>query len=244
LTLYLKHKLSLLLMAIVSVTFINLAINVRASTTDAPTVTLNEPLQTDPNTRNYLPTGTEALYTKIPNQKDAKISVKATDLKSVATTADQGQTYFRGYRVAQTSDGKFYLKVVSFNKAYRGWIYVGNNNPSSDTTSVTNGLTSVQTFKEETPSDTVAKTTFYFTTPKASTLTYTAPDWTQYKVGRNLNATTAYVNDALKVTQIGTKQNNRDNNATYYYVEDSANPQVNGWIKSSEVSAVKQTFNY
>lgn len=208
------------------------------------TVISNEPLQTATNTRNYLPTGTQPLYNKIPGQQGAKISVKAANLKALATATDQGQTYFRGYRVAQTSDGKFYMKVVSFDKTYRGWIYIGTTNPTTDSSHVTEGVNPVQTFKTQAPSAVITDTTFYFTTPKASTLTYTAPDWTQYKVGRNLNATTAYVNDALKVTQMGTKQNNRDGNATYYYVTDTAHPQVNGWVKASAVTTVKPNFNY
>lgn len=238
--LHLSHYFSALTITISLVTVTAFSKSADAATT----VSTDEPLQTDANTRNYLPTGANALYSKVPGQSGAKVLAKATDLKTLATTADQGQTYFRGYRVAQTNDGNFYLKVVSFNKTYRGWIYVGTANPADDSTQVSNGLKSVQTFKEGTLDPNVANTTYYFSTPKSSTLTVTQPDWTQYKVGRNLSATTSYVNDSLNVTKVGTKQNNRDNNATYYYVQDVANPQVNGWIKASELTTVKQTYNY
>lgn len=200
------------------------------------TVTSNQPLTTDGNTRNYLTTGSAPLYSKVPVYKSAKVVTKAPALKTLAATADDGQTYFRGYRAAQTSNGDWYLKVVSFDKTYRGWILVGTNDPTTDSTKVSGGLEAAVTFKEQALPTYLAKTTVYFTTPKASTMTYTAPDYTQYKVGRNLNSTTEFYKDPLTVTKIGTKQNHRDANAIYYYVTDAAHPQVNGWVKQSDVA--------
>lgn len=200
------------------------------------TVTTNLPLTTSGNTRNYLPTGTDDLYSKLPISKTTKVQTKAAVLKNLKNASDSGQTYFRGYRAAKLSNGKWYLKVVSFDKTYRGWIYTGTTDPTNDPTQVSGGLQAVQTFKEQTVPDYVATTTFYFTTPKASTLTYVAPDYTDYKVGRNLNATTDFYQDPLTVTKVGSKQNGRSANLTYYYVNDAAHPQVNGWVRISDVS--------
>ncbi|MFD1124967.1 surface layer protein SlpC [Lentilactobacillus raoultii] len=237
-------KLGLITLLVVVVTLTSNGLTTLADQVNQSTVISNSALATPANTRNYLPTGNEPLYNQLPSQAGAKVITKAAALKALATTADQGQTYFRGYRVAKTSDGKFYLKIVSFDKSYRGWIYVGTQDPSINSTNVSDGVKAVQTFKETAPSTVLAQTPLYFTKPKASTLTYVAPDWTDYKVGRNLQATTDYVNDALKVVKVGIKQNNRDSNATYYEVEDAAHPQVNGWVKAAEVTTVKSNFDY
>ncbi|MEY2348740.1 surface layer protein SlpC [Lentilactobacillus buchneri] len=200
------------------------------------TVTSNQALVADGNSRNYLTTGTAPLYSKVPVYKSAKVVTKAAVLKTLGTTADAGQTYFRGYRAAQTSNGDWYLKVVSFDKTYRGWIFAGTTDPTINPSDVSGGLKATTTFQESTVPTYFANTTMYFTTPKASTLTYVAPDYTQYKVGRNLSATADFYKDPLTVTKVGTKQNNRDGNATYYYVTYAAHPQVNGWVKQSDVT--------
>nr|WP_225367481.1 surface layer protein SlpC [Lentilactobacillus parakefiri] len=200
------------------------------------TVTSNQVLTTDGNSRNYLTTGTAPLYSKVPVYKSSKVVTKATVLKTLSTTADAGQTYFRSYRAAETSNGDWYVKVVSFDKTYRGWIFAGTSDPTANPSEVSGGLKPTATFEESTVPSYFSNTTMYFTTPKASTLTYVAPDYTQYKVGRNLSATADFYKDPLTVTKVGTKQNNRDGNATYYYVIDAAHPQVNGWVKQSDVT--------
>lgn len=147
------------------------------------TVTSNQALVADGNSRNYLTTGAAPLYSKVPVYKSTKVVTKAAVLKTLGTTADAGQTYFRGYRAAQTSNGDWYLKVVSFDKTYRGWIFAGTTDPTTNPSDVSGGLKATTTFQESTVPTYFANTTMYFTTPKASTLTYVAPDYTQYKVG-------------------------------------------------------------
>lgn len=201
------------------------------------TVTSNQALTTDGNSRNYLTTGSAPLYSKVPVYKSSKVVTKAAVLKTLSTTADAGQTYFRGYRAAETSNGDWYVKVVSFDKTYRGWIFAGTSDPTTNPSEVVSGgLKPTATFQESTVPSYFSNTTMYFTTPKASTSTYVAPDYTQYKVGRNLSATADFYKDPLTVTKVGTKQNNRGGNATYYYVTDAAHPQVNGWVKQSDVT--------
>lgn len=229
-------KISLLIAVLVSIGVTVGAHSANAASKDSPTVVTNETLTTDGTSRNFLPTGTEPLYSKVPVSKSAKVLTKADALKTLAATSDSGQTYFRGYRAAQTSQGKWYLKVVSFDKTHRGWVYVGTTDPTSDPTIAGGGLKFVHTFVEGTLDPVVQSTTFYFTTPKTPTLTYTAPDYTQYKVGRNMTSTLDYYKDPLKVTAVGSKQNGRGANAKYYYVTDTSHPQVNGWVAQTEVS--------
>ncbi len=184
--------------------------------------------------RNYLPSGSAALYTKAGTLKGARKVASAATLRRLASLSDKGQSYFRAYRIARTNRGSYYLKVTSFDKTYRGWIYAGKSNPSGKTS--VGGMKKVSTFNRGSVSTDIANATYYFGT--TSSTTYKEPDWTQYKVGRNMASVSGeYAKDALRVTGVGTKTNGRDNNATYYYVEDSSHPTINGWIKASYLTS-------
>jgi hypothetical protein len=193
----------------------------------------NRAYTTNYTERNYLPTGSTALYTKAGTLKGARKVASASTLNSLANKSDKGQSYFRAYRIAKTNRGSYYLKVASFDKTYRGWIYAGKSNPSGKTT--VGGMKKVSTFNQGNLTTDISNTTYYF---GASSTTYKQPDWTQYKIGRNMDSLSGdYTKDALRVTGVGTKTNGRDNNATYYFVEDSAHPTVNGWIKASDLKS-------
>lgn len=193
----------------------------------------NRAYTTNYTERNYLPTGSTALYTKAGTLKGARKVASASTLNALANKSDKGQSYFRAYRIAKTNRGSYYLKVASFDKTYRGWIYAGKSNPSGKTT--VGGMKKVSTFNQGNLTTDISNTTYYF---GASSTTYKQPDWTQYKIGRNMDSLSGdYTKDALRVTGVGTKTNGRDNNATYYFVEDSAHPTVNGWIKASDLKS-------
>ncbi|AQW20723.1 hypothetical protein PL11_001725 [Lentilactobacillus curieae] len=201
-------------------------------------VTSNKSLSNNYNDRNYLSNGRNALYNKAGVLKGAKVVAGKTTLSGLKSKSDAGQSYFRGYRVAKLSNGSYYMKVVSFDKQYRGWIYAGKSNPASNTRNVKGGLTYTSTFKQSSVPSDIAGTTYNF---KSDPLTYVQPDWTQYRKGRNKNSTSASKKDALKVTGMGTKTNGRDSNATYYYVEDATTPSANGWVKASNLVKAGQT---
>ncbi|MCT3392675.1 hypothetical protein GQR93_04635 [Lentilactobacillus hilgardii] len=180
-----------------------------------------------------MPSGSTALYTKAGTLKGARKVASASTLNALANKSDKGQSYFRAYRIAKTNRGSYYLKVASFDKTYRGWIYAGKSNPSGKTS--VGGMKKVSTFNQGNLTTDISNTTYYF---GASSTTYKQPDWTQYKIGRNMDSLSGdYTKDALRVTGVGTKTNGRDNNATYYFVEDSAHPTVNGWIKASDLKS-------
>ncbi|GAY72011.1 hypothetical protein [Lentilactobacillus kosonis] len=201
-------------------------------------VTSNRALSNNVNSRNYLANGSNALYNKAGVLEGARVVAGKSTLAGLRTKGDAGQSYFRGYRVARLSNGSYYMKVVSFDKSYRGWIYVGKSNAAANTQSVSGGLTYTETFKRSSVDSDIASATYNF---KSTPLTYTQPDWTQYKVGRNTKSTSASTTDSLKVTAVGTKTNGRDNNATYYYVEDANTPAANGWIKAADVVKAGQS---
>ncbi len=216
-----------------AVVFLSAELPLSAATISVP---VTHSLNTSPNSRNFLPTGKFALYSKIPGTKGAKITASKQSLASLKVAQDQGQTYFYGQRAAQF-DNRWYLQVTTFDHQHRGWIYVGTTNPVPDPTQVTGGLKYVQTFKTVDLPPQLATETVYFSTPTASTLTETAPDWTQYHVGRNRYATSDHYLDPLTITQIGYKQNGRDHNAKYDKVVDQRNPAVSGWVKASSIQS-------
>lgn len=197
----------------------------------------NKAYTTNYTERNYLPSGSAALYSKAGTLKGARKVASTTTLKSLAQQSDKGQSYFRAYRIAKTNRGSYYLKVVSFDKTYRGWIYAGKSNPSGKTS--VGGMKKVSTFNQGNLTTDISNATYYF---GSSSTTYKQPDWTEYKIGRNMASLSGdYTKDPLRVTGVGTKTNGRDNNATYYFVEDSAHPTVNGWIKASDLKAGSST---
>ncbi|KRK47960.1 hypothetical protein [Secundilactobacillus kimchicus] len=187
------------------------------------------------NIRNYTATGSNALYTKAAGLKSARQVVSGSTLANY--NAKQGQGYLRAYRLAKLSNGNYYMKVVTFDKTYRGWIYVGKTNPSADFTKVSGGLTNTATTKESALTDTEKTQAYQFktvgTTNDGTQLTYKAPMWTQYKLGRQVTDSTAYKADKLTVTKAVTRTREGDR---WVYVEDANHPEVSGWILDSALT--------
>jgi len=193
-------------------------------------------------TRNYAPTGSNALYTKAGALKGAR-QVASTATMSSLSNSTKGNDYFRGYRVAKLSNGSYYMKVVSFDKTYRGWIYVGKTDPRSNYKNVAGGLKAVDTTTDTAlTADQTAKT-YKLANPGTAfeSQTFKAPAYTQYKVGRNTTDTSAYADDTFTLSKATKRTREGD---TWVYVNDAKNPSVNGWVMESslkEASATPET---
>ncbi len=190
---------------------------------------------TTATSRNYVPTGTNALYTKAGVLKSARQVASTATLSSLASSK-KGNDYFRGYRVAKLSNGSYYMKVVSFDKAYRGWIYVGKTDPRSNYQSVAGGLkyTDTTTDVTSTLTDAQKKATYSLTNPGTTfeQQTFKEPPYTQYKIGRNTTDTTNYKNDTFTVTKAVKRNREGD---VWYYVNDAKNPSINGYVLSTSL---------
>lgn len=196
-------------------------------------VTSSKPLTTDATTRNVTFTGTNALYTKPGTVKGAKVVATTTTVKRLAASKN-GQDNVRAYRVATTNRGSVYYKVVTFDGAYRGWIYGGKSDAKFD-----GGINTFATTNDAKVPSTLSTSSYYTlasTDAKVNdgtTTTYVAPAWSQYKVGRTMKDASAYKTNLLQVSKAATTRDG----ATWVYVTDVTNGKLNGWVKASALKA-------
>ncbi len=185
------------------------------------------------STRNYAPTGSNALYNKAGVLKSAKQVASTSTLSSLANSK-KGNDYFRGYRVAKLSNGSYYMKVVSFDKAYRGWIYVGKTDPRANYKNVAGGLKAVDTTTDTALTADQQTKTYKLANPGTAfeSQTFKAPAYTQYKIGRNTTDTSAYANDTFTLSKATKRTREGD---TWVYVNDAKNPSVNGWVMETSL---------
>ena len=187
------------------------------------------------NNRNVTFTGTNALYNK-PGTVAGKKEVVAstTTLKKLAASQDSKEN-FRAYGYTTTNRGSVYYKVVSYDGQYRGYIYGGKT-----LNTFGGGVSKYNTSTETEPTSAEKSTTYVFakpgTTNDGNSVTYVAPAYTQYKIGRKVMDTTNYKSDKLTVSKAATRTREGDR---WLYVNDAANPDVSGWIKATGLKAYK-----
>ncbi|ORN10789.1 S-layer family protein [Lentilactobacillus parabuchneri] len=201
-------------------------------------VTSNHKMTSTPTSRNVNFTGSNALYTKAGTLRGAKKVASTTTVKKIANSKSS-QNNVRAYRVATTNRGSVYYKVVTYDGAYRGWIYGGKVQSVFG-----GGITAFDTFKNQNLSsltDAQQKATYKIASPGTAndgkTVTYKQPAWTQYKVGRAITDSSPYANSTFKIDQVGTRTREGDQ---WVHITDTtnANSPANGWIL---YSGLKQT---
>lgn len=185
-------------------------------------VTKPEYFTTAPESRNVVPTGGNALYTKPGTTRGARVIASKTTMGNLAKSV-KSTDFFRAYSIVKTNRGSVYYKVVSFDGRYRGWIYGGK-----DDTKFGGGITPATTTK----SAAMPSVTTGYTIADASKNTiWTAPKNTQYKAAKitGFDAT-----DTFTVTGAETKARE---GSLYYQVKDDQKPSVTGWIYYSGLKA-------
>ena len=213
----------------------------------AAKVTSSKALTTDATTRNVTFTGTNALYSKPGTVKGAKVVATTTTVKRLAASK-KGQDNVRAYRVATTNRGSVYYKVVTFDGAYRGWIYGGKSDAK-----FAGGVASYATTTDAKVPSTLSTSSYYTlaktdaTVNDGTTTTYKAPAWSQYKVGRTMKDASAYKTNLLQVSKAATTREGD----TWVYVTDVTNGKLTGWVKASALKLSKDvpasegvTINY
>lgn len=182
------------------------------------TVKTNEYMKTSGTTRNVLPTGSNALYTKAGTLKGAKLILTKLQMNNLKNSSSS-KSYFRAYKIATTSRNSVYYKVVSFDGKYRGWVYGG-----SKTNQFGGGIKYANTTKKVDSSKLTGD--YYFKNdPAAVTRNY--PTMTQYKVKKIVTNPQKYLNVPLKVNKAAQRTKE---GSIYYYVSSDKYPEVKGWI--------------
>ncbi|MCF6515222.1 S-layer protein [Lactobacillus sp. S2-2] len=206
-----------LFVGLAALSFVSVASATNASAKSYAKVTSNNTLTTDPTTRNFESTGSNALMTKAGTIKGAKTVASKATMKSLMNSKSS-KNYFRAYREATTNRGSKYYKVVSMDKKYRGWIYVG-------------GVKSANTTADATITDQVKNTKFYLNSANKNTL-WDAPQYTQYKASKvalsNIDTSKGFTVDKAETK---TKEG-----SLYYHVTANSNKNVTGWIYVGKAS--------
>ncbi|MGF2385629.1 S-layer protein [Lentilactobacillus otakiensis] len=222
----------------------------QASAKSYAKVTSNKTLGGDATSRNVNFTGKSALYTKAGTLRGARVKASKAVLGSFANSKSS-QHNVRAYRVATTNRGSVYYKVVSFDGAYRGWIYGGkssdafgggvaqyntttdpaanpdaNGSVSSSATINTQGQTNALSATQKAATYKIANPG---TSNDGTEVTYTYPAWTQYKKGRVITDSTPYKDATFKVVD-QTVRTREGDLWVKIQATDSANSKANGWI--------------
>ncbi|PAL01513.1 hypothetical protein B8W96_00935 [Lentilactobacillus parakefiri] len=205
----------------------------------AAKLTANRPLATPASQRNVTFTGTHALYTKVGTLKGAKVVATRSALAALSQSPVSSDNV-RAYRLATTSTGAVYFKVVTFNHKYRGWIYGGRQSGSFN-----GGLKPYSTFTSQGLSAlTAAQQSATYKIAATGTgqdgVTYKQPAWTDYGVGKAITDSTPYANTTFKIDQVGKRTREQDQ---WVHIVDSsnANSPANGWILLSNLKQRAQT---
>lgn len=207
-----------LFVGLAALSFVSVASATNASAKSYAKVTSNNTLTTDPTTRNFESTGSNALMTKAGTVKGAKTVASKATMKSLMNSKSS-KNYFRAYREATTNRGTKYYKVVSMDGKYRGWIYVG-------------GVKSANTTTEASISDSVKYSKFYLKDATKNTL-WDAPKYTQYKASK-VNAASVDFSKGFKVDKAETKTRE---GSLYYHVTSLSNSNFSGWVYAGQGTA-------
>lgn len=176
----------------------------------------------------YVSTGKNAVYSKPGTVKGAKVVASKSTMASLANTKSVS-AQFMAYQEATTSKGAKYLKVVSFDKKIRGYVYVGGVQKA-------NGVT-----------DTSA--TYNFNNPSAKTLYLKQPRLFDNPYGSQFGAKLVKLSsDAINSTYTASKAVVNANGDTYFYVtaNDSkigaglTGNENAGWVNAKNLSTLSK----
>lgn len=169
----------------------------------------------------YVSTGKNAVYSKPGTVKGAKVVASKATMASLANTKSVS-AQFMAYQEATTSKGAKYLKVVSFDKKIRGYVYVGG-------VQKTNGVT-----------DTSAS--YDFTNTLAKNLVLKQPRLFDNPYGSQFGAKLVKLSsDAINATYTADKAVVNANGDTYFHVTANiagglTGTDNQGWVNSKNLS--------
>ncbi len=193
-------------------------------------------LKTYPSKSNVTFTGKDALYSKIKGQKGAKLIASRNTLKKLANS-ELSVDNFVAQKIATTNSKKVFYKIKSFNGKYTGWIYGGKSSKK-----IAGGLKPYQTFRPTSLTEEMKNNQFIITSPgfanDGKTVTYQAPENTEYGKGRVIGDSISLNQVPFKIDKAGVRGREKD---LWVHIK-AVNPQnsfADGWILLSGLSTYK-----
>ncbi len=144
----------------------------------AYTVTYDKELdENSASMRHYRATGSNAFYTVPGLFSSTDLVAAGSTLVAYNSNSFAGMLYM--YRVSKISNNNYYGMVTTFDGQYRGWVYVGKNDPVSDFSKVAGGMKYVAT--------TVTLDNNYLTSQEINDLTITEKEQASLYKLKNYN---------------------------------------------------------
>lgn len=176
-------------------------------------------------------TGIVTVFNKPGRLAGAKVVASKKTMKELAKSKTPKDIFYV-YGMAKTNTGLYYAHIVTLGGKYRGWVYVGKHDISTDLNNIDKNTGIVAT-----------KTLTYTSLPKKTTnVKISAPLWTFPNYSR-INSRviphkkTTYINDTFTID--GAVKNTLG--WTYYHVTDNKKKNIDGWIFAKNVSTTKKS---
>lgn len=167
--------------------------------------------------QNVTVTGTNAIYSKPGTVKGAKVVASKKTVAKLAASKKSNDTFY-AYGTKTTNRGSVYYKIVTMNKKYRGYVYVGKTAGT-----FTAGIKAAET---TTAATTPARTTGYYLKDASKNTLWTAPKNTDIHA-KKVSLYGASKTDPFTVDKAATKTKE---GSLYYHVTDSKDSSISGWI--------------
>ncbi|WP_061777485.1 hypothetical protein [Levilactobacillus senmaizukei] len=167
--------------------------------------------------QNVTVTGTNAIYSKPGTVKGAKVVASKKTVAKLAASKKSNDTFY-AYGTKTTNRGSVYYKIVTMNKKYRGYVYVGKTAGT-----FTAGIKAAET---TTAATTPARTTGYYLKDASKHTLWTAPKNTDIHA-KKVSLYGASKTDPFTVDKAATKTKE---GSLYYHVTDSKDSSISGWI--------------
>lgn len=179
-------------------------------------------------------TGIVTVFNKPGRLANAKVVATKKTMKQLAKSKSAKDVFYV-YGMAKTNTGLYYAHIVTLGGKYRGWIYVGKHDISTDLKNIdkNTGITATKTL-------TYAKLPKDTKNVKISAALWTYPNYSRINSRVIPHKKTTYMKDTFTID--GAVKNTLG--WTYYHVTDNKKANIDGWIFAKNVSVTKKVTDH
>lgn len=176
-------------------------------------------------------TGIVTVFNKPGRLSGAKVVASKKTMKQLAKSTSPKDVFYV-YGMAKTNTGLYYAHIVTLGGKYRGWVYVGKHDISTDLNNIDRNTGIVAT-----------KTLTYASLPKKNTnikisnSLWTFPNYSRINAKVIPHKKTTYIKDTFTID--GAVKNTLG--WTYYHVTDNKKKNIDGWIFSKNISTTMKS---